>query len=161
MITYNQTETQLHGKEYTKCVQAIYVEDDDPPCSANTALYLISVQQYVICCLTFSIAKPFRKPIWQNPIFFISVYTMLIYQTYLFYNIDDWSSKNLNLLPIPDHFKKYLFVLFLFNSVLTYTYEKVFITWFTHRYQALQNHLKEAEFEQMLEEEKSVLQGSS
>lgn len=73
------------------CVQAKTVEADDPPCSQNTALFLISCQQYVLCCLTFSIAKPFRKPIWMNPLFFVSVLFMLSYQTYLFIHIDNWS----------------------------------------------------------------------
>lgn len=67
------------GDSYIKCKPIESVIKDDPPCSSNTALYVFSCQQYLICCLAFSIAKPFRKPIYSNPLFFISISVLLIY----------------------------------------------------------------------------------
>lgn len=113
------------------CKQSATVIDDDPPCSDNTALYLVSCQQYLTCCLTFSIAKPFRKPIWRNPLFFVSAFAMFGYQTYLFFYMDSWSRSTFGLLDIPSHFRWYLFWLFVLNTVATYLYEKLFIGWFS------------------------------
>jgi len=75
---YIKTEEKL-GDSFVKCTIAKNVVDDDPPCSSNTALYVFSIQQYLICCLTYSIAKPFRKPIYKNPLFSVSVIVMVSY----------------------------------------------------------------------------------
>lgn len=76
-------ESHLGPELFVKCEHAADVEDDDPPCSKNTALYLLTTMQYVICCLCFSISKPFRKAIWTNPLYFVSVILMTAYQLYL------------------------------------------------------------------------------
>lgn len=159
--TYLQTSQQLTGADFVKCVQSATVEDDDPPCSDNTALYLVSCQQYVVCCLTFSIAKPFRKPIWRNPLFFCAAFAMFAYQTYLFFYMDSWSKTTFGLLAIPDHFKRYLFILFVANTAATYVYEKLFIGWFSRLHQARQTRLKRQEFEAQLDLGSETSVGSS
>ena len=157
--TYLQTENILSTDDFVKCIQSDDVDEDDPPCSKNTALYLISCQQYLICCLTFSIAKPFRKPIWHNPLFLFSVIIMLAYQTYLFFNIDDWSEDTFQILDIPDYFKSYLLAVFLINSVLTYLYEKLFIIWFSKKCQSVQAERKQEEFRRMVRGEHEIVFG--
>jgi cation-transporting ATPase 13A3/4/5 len=64
-LVYFRTETML-GDKFIKCTSAEDVEDDDPPCSNNTVLYLVSSMQYLFCCLALSVSKPFRKSITTN-----------------------------------------------------------------------------------------------
>jgi hypothetical protein len=91
--------------------------------------------QYITCCLCFSISKPFRKPIWTNPLYLGSVVFMLIYQNYLILGYDDWSYDLFGLVELPTEFKIRLFVLCLINSLCSYVYEKFFIGWFNRYYQ--------------------------
>ena len=45
---------------FIKCESAENVEDQDPPCSLNTVIYLISTMQYLTTCLALSKSKPYR-----------------------------------------------------------------------------------------------------
>jgi len=92
--------------------------------------------------LTFSIAKPFRKPIWKNPLFFVSVYLMLAYQTFLLFHCDETSKSLFALMDLPHDVKLWLIITFAVNSALTYLYEKAFITWFTKFYNNYQSKKK-------------------
>jgi len=71
------------GDSYIVCKQATEVGEEDSPCSDNTVLFLFSSMQYIVCCLCFSISKPFRKPIYTNPLFLGSVILMVAYQAFL------------------------------------------------------------------------------
>lgn len=83
-------EAQL-GDDYKKCIAAKELDDDIPICSDNTILYLFTCMQYITCCLCFSISKPFRRPIYTNPLFLISVIIMTTYQIYLILFLDSYS----------------------------------------------------------------------
>lgn len=75
---------------------------------------------------------------------------MLSYQTYLFFNIDDWSKNSFQLVDLPNHFRMYIFILFIINSFLTYFYEKLFISWISGKYNERQAKKRKIEFEKML-----------
>lgn len=92
--TFKMLKGDLKGSgyhDYVKCVPADNFDDDDPPCSYNTMLFELTSMQYVVCCLCFSISKPFRKPIWTNKLFLFSVVIMLIYQVYIIIYLDPWT----------------------------------------------------------------------
>ena len=74
--------------EYIECKASTETDEDDPPCSADTMLYLFSSMQYLICCLTFSISKPFRKPVTSNPLYLVSVILIAAWQTYVIFHLD-------------------------------------------------------------------------
>lgn len=130
---YSTVKEKL-GDDFVKCVSSKTVEDDDPPCSQNSVLYLISCQQYIITCLCFSIAKPFRKPIWSNPLFLVSLLIMLAYQTYLLIHLDDTSARIFALLDFPMSYRYELLILFVMNAIISYIFEKCFIGWFAAFY---------------------------
>lgn len=134
---YDTVKARL-GDDFTKCVLSDDLDLDDPPCSQNTVIYLISCQQYIITCLCFSIAKPFRKPIWSNPLFLVSVIIMLFYQTYLIIYIDDTSADIFGLLPMKLDYRYELLVVFALNFFTSYVFEKCFIGWFAPFYQRRQ-----------------------
>ena len=114
------------------------MDDDDPPCSDNSVLYLFTCMQYITCCLCFSISKPFRKPIWTNPLYLGSVVFMVVYQSYLIVGYDSWNYDLFDLVELPGGFKLRLFFIVIFNSICSYLYEKFFIGWFNREYQKKQ-----------------------
>lgn len=65
--------------KFVVCVQSEDLGGDDPPCTINTAIYLLSSQQYVISCVSYSVGWPWRKPISSNPLFAISLAGLIVY----------------------------------------------------------------------------------
>ena len=55
---------------------------------------------------------------------------MLIYQTYLIFYIDHVSADLFKLQTLPWNYRIELFVLFIANFILSYTFEWIFIGWF-------------------------------
>ena len=123
-------ENDIGDAEFEECVPAEDFDDDDPPCSYNTMLYEFTCMQYIICCLCFSISKPFRKAVWTNPLYLFCVIVMTAYQTYLIFFLDDWSEDAFGLLEFPTSYKWKLFILVCVDGVVTYLYEKILIQWF-------------------------------
>jgi magnesium-transporting ATPase (P-type) len=81
---YTRATTQNYlGNDYVVCIQKEEVDDEDPPCSDNTALFLVSGMQYLITCMCFSVSKPHRKPVYTNPVYLVSLVAMLVYQLYI------------------------------------------------------------------------------
>lgn len=125
---YSQLKKDI-GDDYVKCVQAEDLGGTDPPCSPNTFLFDLTSMQYVMCCLCFSISKPFRKPIWTNPLFLISVICLIVFQAYFILSVDEWTATLFGLVDLPAKYKVKLTVMIVINSVLSYIYEKWFIAW--------------------------------
>lgn len=92
--------------------------------------------QYIVCCLCFSIAKPFRKPIWTNPLFLVSVIAMAVFQLYLILYQDKFDAELWGLTAIPKSYKYELLYLVIANTLASYLFEKVFIGWFSRYYNA-------------------------
>ena len=82
-----------------------------------------------MCCLTFSISKPFRKSIFSNPVYFVCVWFMFGFQIFLILNVNGMGFDAFNLMPYNSDFMKFLLVVVLINSIATYLYEKFFIYW--------------------------------
>lgn len=53
--------------------------EDNESSYENSAVYLVSVYQYLITCVAFSISKPFRKPLYTNAWFSISLVLLLVF----------------------------------------------------------------------------------
>ena len=86
------------GPEVVVCITEDDLELDDPPCTLNTVLYLFTIMQYITCCLVFSISKPFRKPVYTNPLYLSAVTLMGVYGIYMILYLDDWSAETFQLL---------------------------------------------------------------
>lgn len=124
------TAENFVGDETVKCKPGDDFGDDVPPCTRNTALYIISSQQMLITCACFSISKPFRKEVYTNPLFLVSIILMAIYQTYLTFYIDDWSKDLFGFVVLPWNYRVQIAILTLADLVLSYTFEKFAITEF-------------------------------
>lgn len=124
------TLKSMLGDEYVECKLSPELLVDDPPCSLNTTLYLISCMQYLICCLCFSISKPFRKGIQTNPLYLISVIIILSYQSYCIIYLDTFTKNVFALVNLPISYRYFIAGMVVLNAILTYVLEKYFILWF-------------------------------
>ena len=129
------------GRGYVKCVQAKDVEADDPPCSDNTVMYLFTTMQYTTTCLCFSISKPFRKPIYSNPLYFVSVILMLAYQSWLILAMDKWDGEIFATVSLPQDYRYWILSMVVINSACSYTFEKFVIGMFGRYWQRRQTRL--------------------
>lgn len=102
-------------------------------CTINSVVYLYSTMQYIVVCLCYSISKPFRKSIWTNPFYLVSVIIMSVYNIYLLSSLsngDSVSEKIFKLIELPKDFKNKMVIVTLVNSVISYLFEKFLIGWF-------------------------------
>ena len=117
----------------------------------DTVLFMISNFQYVVTAIAFSIAKPFRKSIHTNKPFVISIGIILLMNTYFVFapnrNVDiqntngeNWIVNFFLLEPFFYNGKSFyyyrfqLFVAILINSIVTLSFEKIFIIKMTSLY---------------------------
>ena len=101
--------------------------------------------QYLVTCMAFSIAKPFRKSIYTNIPFFFCVIFLFIFNTLCIY----LPSKNVvptefDLLPFESQdgatsnysYRYWVGLGILVNSILTYGAEKLIVNILTRKYDA-------------------------
>lgn len=117
------------GDYYIRC-EINGFEEEKKPCTINTLLYLLSCEQYVITCMCFSISKPFRKTIWTNPLYLVSLLAMIVYQTILLFRYDSWSKETFALVDFPMNYRFFLGGICIADLIVTFLFEKYFIGWF-------------------------------
>ena len=67
--------------------------DDDAHnllCYENTVVFIVSSYQYLVTCIAFSISKPFRKPLYTNYWFTLSIILLLGFQLLFTFELDFW-----------------------------------------------------------------------
>jgi cation-transporting ATPase 13A2 len=70
---------------------SFYVEppDSDSPSASgnlsyeNTTIFWVSSFQYLSTCVAFAVSKPFRKPLYTNVIFTVSLIVMVFFNIFL------------------------------------------------------------------------------
>ena len=56
---------------------------------------------------------------------------MTAYQLYLIFHQDDWSQDAFGLTELPKNYRWKLFIFVAADALISYVYEKVFISWFS------------------------------
>lgn len=119
----------------------------------DTILFMVSNFQYVVTCLAFSIAEPYRLPIWSNLPYFISIIAAFTINTMIvFWPDGGWPSKVFNLLPFATESTNYynyrymVGIVTFVNCVLTYGAEKFIVNVLTRKADAKKKLTKELEF---------------
>jgi len=124
MLVYQRAEPTV-GDDYIVCVPAQSLDSDDPPCTDNTVLYLVSMMQYLVCCLALSESKPFRKPIYTNYWFFGAVILIMAYQVFTVLAANQFNSDLFDLVNLSETIRFDLAGVILLNSICTFGFEKL------------------------------------
>ena len=134
--------------------------DKPNPAYENTVLFYVANFQYLVTCIAFSIAKPFRKQIWTNYPYLFSIMAILLVDTLLvFLPYDSWLPKVFNVLPFIDHqtgetyygYKAWLGLGIVINSILTYAAETAIILTLTRRADKMGKKTKQEAFDAMMD----------
>lgn len=106
------------------------------PCTRDTALYLLSIFEYIIVCICFSIFdrdQEFRQPIYKNQFFFFSLIIIIVYNTHKLMFLDDWSRDFFELANISVKFRVFIIALVFLNLIISifleYFVTKIFTRW--------------------------------
>lgn len=107
----------------------------------ETVLFMVANYQYLTTCVAFSIAKPFRKPIWTNYAFVTFIVFLFIFDAICVFAPGESGVAtlfNLNSFKTEDgnsHYSyRYWIVLgIVINSIMTYVAEKFIINVVTKR----------------------------
>jgi cation-transporting P-type ATPase 13A2 len=99
-----------------------------------TVLFYVANFQYLCTCISFSISKPFRKEIWTNTPYFVSIVLLFIFNTVdLFVPADTPFFSWFNCLPFTAagqsyySYKYFIAAGIFLNSLCTYVAEKFII----------------------------------
>jgi len=123
----------------------------------GTVLFMIANFQYLITCMSFSIAKPFRKPIWTNLPFFVCVILLFVFNGLcIFLPSDNTIYKYFNLEPFATDVQSYYSYRFwialgvVINAALTYAAEKFILNVVTVKADKRKKDKKEKAFHEMM-----------
>lgn len=106
----------------------------------NTVVFIFANFQYLITCVSFSISKPFRKPLYTNLIFTVSIMIMIALCSFILFSDEPWLIDFFSLMEegMPMQFRLWLALLVCANFVVTYVFEKFGIwylaLWWKRRY---------------------------
>ena len=114
----------------------------------ESVLFLVANFQYLFTCMSFSIAKPFRKPIWTNIPFTICVVILFVLDTlFVFLPSDNKMSLKFDIQPFKTKdgttyysYRYWIALGILLNSICTYVAELLIVNVLTKR---ADNNLKE------------------
>ena len=101
---------------------------------------MVANYQYLVTCMAFSMAEPFRKPIWSNYPFSICVVSLIIFNTLMVYlPASNPVASLFDLQPFTTtttsyySYKYWISAGIVINSVLTYGAEKLIINVLTRK----------------------------
>lgn len=102
---------------------------DNIECFENTVIFLVSNFQYVWVSLAFSIAKPFRAPLYTNISYIIIVCALLGFNTFLTLHPSGWFANVLELMYLPSmSFRLWLLAIAVGNFLISYLLEQLIVT---------------------------------
>lgn len=104
------------------------------PTYEDTVLFIISNFQYLVCCVAFSISKPYRRPLYTNRPYLISLLVLFILDTLLLWlpggnAVSSWF--DVLAFKSDGHeyisYKAWISLAIVVNSILTYGAEKLIV----------------------------------
>ena len=106
------------------------------PCYDNTVLFSISNAQYLLTAVAFSMSKPFRKPIYTNPLLTIFIMLTITLSLYIVVNNDWITNEYLYLIPFDgdDFYKYYIIAIIVLNLAIAYFTEAVIVPFFKKKW---------------------------
>ncbi|KAJ4461026.1 putative Cation-transporting ATPase 13A2 [Paratrimastix pyriformis] len=98
-------------------------------CFENTAVYLTSSFQYIFVVVSLSISKPFRKPLYTNVLFLLSLVVLVAVSGWSLVWPLPFMRDLLQLMDLPIDFRLYLLAGIAVNFSISYIYERVVVVW--------------------------------
>jgi len=99
---------------------------------AITGVFLVSLSQYIGCCIAFSISKPFRKSIFSNRLFCLALLLLTSLSLYITLipniHVRNW----MGIVELPFHFKLLILVFDISDVIVTFYYERSVVISFMH-----------------------------
>ena len=90
-------------------------------------MFLVTLYQYLVVAMAFSISKPFRQPIYTNLWFTLSLVLLLAFSMYITLATEGWVEEAFEIMPVSMEFRLCLLVVAFINGVFTYFFEKIAI----------------------------------
>jgi len=125
----------------------------------NSVLFMATNFQYLITCVSFSVAYPFRKPIWTNCWYsFFIVFIFVLNCVILLSDTDSEMSVFFEILPFQDPagnwykiYQLWMGYVLLLNCVVTYVAEKLIVHWITPRWDLRTTRAKQVTLDVQME----------
>ena len=92
-----------------------------------TAVFFVSLAQYIGTCIAFSISKPFRKSIFSNRWFLFALVICSLTTCYIVLFPSEWVRKKMQLALMPLWFRVVVLVVGLSDMVVTFYFERVIV----------------------------------
>lgn len=136
------------------------VNFDEPNLSyEESVLFMVANFQYLVTCIAFSIAKPFRKQIWTNIPFFACIVFLFVFNALVVFLPDSNKvPQAFNMLPFVDEngtsyydYRYWVALGIVANSILTYAAEKFIVSGLTRKADAQKQLKKEAAFQSKMD----------
>jgi len=127
----------------------------------ETILFMVANYQYLITCMAFSIAKPFRKAIWTNwPFFFCVCFLFIFNGLCIFLPSENRVATRFDLQPFETFdptvsyysYKYWIAAGVIVNSLMTYLAEKLIVNVLTKKSDSRVKARKEMVFNQKMVE---------
>jgi cation-transporting ATPase 13A3/4/5 len=96
-------------------------------CYENAAVFLMNAFQTFSIALSYNISKPFKKPVYTNRIYSISLVLLFAVLTYLILYPDAFSRRTLQILVLPQSYRFRLYGFCLLHLVASYLFELIII----------------------------------
>ncbi|KAF7173245.1 hypothetical protein CNMCM5623_005483 [Aspergillus felis] len=94
--------------------------------SENTALFLISIFQYIFTSIVLSVGPPFRMPMSANKPLIVTIVVDLIVSSYMLFDPSEWIIETMQLTSISRGFAFWLFALAISTFLLSLVTERKF-----------------------------------
>ncbi|PCH43850.1 Ca-transporting ATPase [Wolfiporia cocos MD-104 SS10] len=90
----------------------------------NSALFLVSCFQYILVAAVFSIGPPYRRPMWTNSLFMVSIGFLSLFNIVVLLAPPRPLAAILELVPLPWSARKTLLLAVVINIALSMVYEQ-------------------------------------
>lgn len=96
-------------------------------CAETTSVFLMATYQTIGSALSYSISKPFKKPLYTNLPYLFSLAILFCCTVYITFAPDSWTRRALQLADLPFRYQLELFCFGLVQIFLFTTFEYLFI----------------------------------
>lgn len=127
IITIFQVASFMVLTTYSWYVPHQYEGDEEYACHENYAIFTLSMFQYITLAISFSQGYPYRKSIFTNYIFMLSLFIMAALGVYIVMYPADWLANLLELLLPPDYDFRFIVLGLAFANFVCSLFSEKFI----------------------------------